>query len=191
MEFKCLKCGKTSMKPMSYPCFSCGFDIDHLTGIKLSQFQVRKWDEHSQLITGQNISLFGKEYNCSFDYNGISNISDLVTYTINYGTDVNIPSNRGAHVNPVKISFIPEIIGSGTSVYYNAGDTFPCSGCCVISPVSIDYGHPFPILRDWVIQEFGTQKSTCFICGKDVDFGLSICNECYEKKGGDWHEFLV
>jgi hypothetical protein len=190
MNFVCFCCGYTDTKAIRYPCPSCGIDISHLDGTIKSTFQARKWNQHLDLVSGNSINLYGKDWNCSFDVSGFPKIADIVKFTLNYGQRLLLPSNRGTYVNDVYLTFIPEIIGSGVSTHYATLDSQPCSGCCIISPQSVNYGHPFPILYDWVTQEWPTAKASCCVCGQSTHVGLTICWECYQKRGGDWTTFL-
>ena len=188
--FTCFSCGFTSSTVLRYPCPSCGVDLSHLNGATSSSFQTRKWGEHLDLLSGANVDLHGKEWNCSFDISGYGKISDIVEFTLNYGQKLYLPANRGNHVNEVYLAFIPEIIGSGVSTHYATLQTEPCSGCCVISPTSLNYGHPFPILYDWVSQQWPTTGATCHFCNRTTHVGLTICWDCYQKNGGNWTTFL-
>lgn len=190
MSFQCIGCSRTYSTPVRYPCANCGFSLDHLDGTSRSFFQQRKWGEHTELVTGSAVSLGTKEWNCSFDTIGFSQVTDLVSFTLNYGDKLQLPSSRGRHINDVYVSFIPEIIGSGTSVHYTILGTQACSGCCVISPQSINYGHPFPILHDWVNAKFTATKKTCRSCSNETHLGLTFCWDCYTKAGNDWRKFL-
>jgi len=67
---------------------------------------------------------------------------------------------------------------------------FACSGVCVVSPASMNYGHPFPVLDEWVEREFGKSSSMRRFCGGSTSFGQPICGDCYVDKGGDWKLFL-
>lgn len=188
MSFSCYNCGHTSGSPISYPCSNCGIDVSHLDGTSLSTWNQRKWSEHTSLLTGAYIPLHGKEWNCSFDLVGYSKISKIVEYTLNYGQWFSLP-HRG-NTNPVCLTFIPEIIGSGVSTHYATLDSQPVSGCCIISPKSLQYGHPFPVLYDWVSTTFAGQSSSCRLCGTATQVGLTVCWNCYSKNDNDWTKLL-
>ncbi len=188
--FTCFHCGHSSSSPITYPCSNCGANLNHLNGQSFSNFQRNKWNEHTDLIQGyQQVQLYDKNWNCSFDTTGTSKINDIVKFTINYGQKLSLQSNRGNHVNEAYLSFIPEIIGQGTSSQYTTLSTVTCSGCCIISPQSINYGHPFPVLIDWVKQTWSSESSQCYKCGKKTHVGLQICGECYQKIG-NWEKLL-
>jgi ribosomal protein L37E len=190
MEFSCYSCGQQSQEPINYPCSACGVDISHLDGTALSSWQRKKWKEHTSLVTGSYIPLKGKDWNCSFDIVGYSKIPQIVEFTLNYGQWFSLPSTHGGHTNDVCITFIPEIIGSGVSKHYTTLGPMPVSGCCVISPDSMQYGHPFPVLYDWVNIKFGGASSVCRLCGTETPVGLSVCWDCYDRNGNDWTRLL-
>jgi hypothetical protein len=190
MSYSCFACGYSSQAPVRYPCPSCGLSLDHLDGTAASTFQTQKWNEHTDLVSGNSVGLYGKDWNCSFDSTGYSKISDLVEFTINYGQKLHLPSNRGNHTNDVMVAFIPEIIGSGVSTHYATLSNQPCSGCCVISPSSVQFGHSFPVLHDWVSQTWQGNQTNCRRCNKSTHVGLTICWECYQALGEDWTQLL-
>lgn len=190
MNFQCYSCGVVSATPVKYPCKACGADLSHLDGTALGQWQQKKWGDHTTLLTGSYIPLKGKEFNCSFDVVGYSKIPDIVEYTLNYGDKLTLPSTHGGYINDVYVAFIPVIIGSGVSKHYTNLGPQPVSGCCVISPNSLQYGHPFPMLYDWVVDKFPGITSKCRLCSKQTHLGLSVCWECYGKIGNDWKKLL-
>jgi hypothetical protein len=187
--FQCIKYNYQQSTPIHFPCPSCNFDIEHLDGKNLSQWQQRKWFEHTELLHGSNVNLHGKDWNCSFDIVGYTNIHDIVIYTINYGHKTILPNQSGKIQNVVIFSFIPEIIGAGLSPYCTSGAQ-PCSGCCIISPQSINYGHPFPILYDWVTNNFSAESTFCKICGIPTSLGITVCSNCYAENLHDWTNLL-
>ncbi len=187
MTFYCFSCQHPSDTPIHYPCSQCGADLSHLDGTALNSWQQDKWDEHTTLVSGNNVPLLRKGWNCSFDVVGHSKIQKLVEFTLNYGNWYTVNSRE--HTNDVCITFIPEIIGSGVSRYTTVGP-MPVSGCCIISPRSLDYGHPFPVLSDWVISKFGSIPSHCRLCGKPTIAGISVCWDCYSAAGNDWTTLL-
>lgn len=187
---KCFNCSYTSSSPFHYPCPSCRISLDHLDRTTESGPQRSKWDEHLDLIYGRSISLYGKDCNCSYDSIGYAKIRHIVEFTAHYGQKLRLPANRGPHINDVLVAFIPEIIGSGISNHYPTLDNHPSSGCCIISPLSITYGHSFPVLYDWIIQKWPSTTYLCKKCNKPTHIGLPFCSECYSKYGGDWTKFL-
>lgn len=190
MTFSCFYCGFSSSTPVRYPCPGCELSLDHLDGNQNSPFQTRKWHEHTELVTGNTVGLHGKDWNCSFDSTGYRKISSIVEYTVNYGQTLQLSSNRGNHINDVRLAFIPEIIGSGISTHYATLSNQTCSGCCVISPRSIRFGHTFPVLYDWVSQTWQGSQTNCRRCNKSTHVGLTICWECYQELGSDWTQLL-
>ena len=188
MTFSCYNCGKTSPSPIHYPCSTCGVDVSHLDGTSLSTWNQRKWGHHTALLSGSYIPLHGKDWNCSFDIVGYSKIPKIVEYTLNYGQEFTL-THRG-HTNSVYLTFIPEIIGSGVSKHYATLDSHPVSGCCIISPKSVQYGHPFPILHDWVTNTFAGQTSQCRLCSEPTQLGITVCWRCYGQHGNDWTKLL-
>jgi len=183
----CPACGDRQNAPFTVPCPTCGFAIDHLTGIKLSDYQKKKRGEHDDLLHGRSIELHGKEYNASFDHNGDASLLDLLRFTISFGHRSVLPSSRGHYMNPVIVAYTPEVIGSGTSIY--TPGLLPCSGICVVSPASYEFGHPYPVIQDWVQTTFGSIRTTCPYCGKPTEFGQPFCPECYAAMG-DWRTLL-
>jgi hypothetical protein len=185
--YRCPGCGNEFPSPFRSPCATCGFDIGHLSGKSLSDFQKRKWDKHTELLTGNSISLYGGAFNASFDHNGTAKLDDLLRFTLGFGEMASLPA-RGSRSNDIRIAFIPETIGSGTSIY--AQGLMACSGICVVSPASLQFGHPFPVLDNWVNQTFLGQASTCRFCGTSTSFGVPFCPGCFARNGGDWTRFL-
>ena len=158
-DVTCPSCDAIVTAPFSCNCESCGFSIDALAGRNTSQFQKNKWNEHTSLVSGVDIELDGKPFNASFDYNGVANIDDLVKYAVNYGSRATIQSNRGNHPTEVIVAYVPEIIGSGLGIF--SANYLPCSGVCLMSPQSTQYGHSFPVLDQWVGSTFTSQMASC------------------------------
>ena len=140
----CPSCKEIIAGPFRLECPHCLFNIRGLVGQGTSDFQRRKWDQHTDILQGRDVHLYDKDFNASFDYNGHVLMTDLVRFTISYGDRAELPSPRGNHYNPVILAYIPEIIGSGTAIHYTG--TVPCSGVCLISPQSVDYSHSFPVI---------------------------------------------
>jgi hypothetical protein len=165
----------------------CGFSIDHLTGKVTSQLQTNKWKKHSELLHSSNVSLFKKRWNASFTHNGIANVGELVRFTISYGERTTVKTRM--HDTKLIFAYIPEIVGSGTSIF--TPGLVPCSGMCLLSPGSIDYGHPYPVLDEWVKHTFVYRRaSNCRYCNQPTSFGEVICVNCYSSRGGDWRNFI-
>jgi hypothetical protein len=190
MYYTCFNCGAQFKHPIHFPCPNCRIDIGHLDGTQTSSFQIRKWSEHLDLVAGRSINLYGKDWSCSFDSVGYSKITDIVEFTLNFGQKLQLPATRGLHINDVYLAFIPEVIGSGISTNYATLDTMPCSGTCIISPQSIDFGHPFPVLYDWVNSTWNHTSNNCKSCGRPTHIGQPFCWDCYNHQGGDWSNFL-
>ena len=186
--YKCPECENIFSTPYTSPCRICGFSTDHLTGKLTSHFQKIKWKEHTELLHGSGVSLFGKNWNASFTHNGIANVEELVRFTVSFGEVTSIKSSRGQD-NKILFSYIPEIVGSGTNIF-NPG-LVPCSGVCIVSPDSINYGHPYPVLDEWVKLRFVYQRqSSCRFCGRNTSFGEVICINCYNSHGNDWRKYI-
>jgi len=186
----CVQCHEKLEAPFRGTCPHCGFSLQHLFGKKLSDFQKQKRDKHCDLLFGRKIQLHGSNYNASFDSYGDANLEDLMRFTLSYGHHAKLPSRGGRHENEIVLAFIPDIIGSGISVYDTDYQPLTCSGVAVISPASQDYGHGFPVLDDWVHQTFKTEEGFCVSCGALTAFGHPLCHKCYEARGSDWLKFL-
>ncbi len=186
----CVQCQLKVEAPFPEKCPHCGFGLDHLEGKNLSDFQKQKKEKHDDLLFGRKIQLQGSDYNASFDSYGDANLTDLLRFTLSYGHPAKLPSKGGRHQNDIVLAFIPEIVGSGISIYDLGYDPVPCSGIAVISPASQEYGHGFPVLDDWVHQTFKNEKGHCVSCGESTSFGHSLCQKCYLEKGSDWRKFL-
>jgi len=187
MYYECPKCKTKNEIPFIGKCPNCGFTIDHLSGKRLSDFQQRKFEQHNELLYSDTISLDG-EYNASFTHKGNEQLEDLINFTISYGDRVILPSARGTYHNPAIISYVPEIIGSGTTIY-NIG-YLPCSGICIVSPQSYIFGHPFPVIDSWVGRNFEGIISKCKICGREVNIGQPMCRKCYRRYDNNWKNIL-
>jgi len=180
----CPSCGGTVAGVFPASCPHCPFTIDALAGRGTSQFQRIKWGEHSDILAGRAIQLYGKTMNASFDFRGQAALDDLVRFTLTFGDRASLPTRDG-HANPVIVSFIPKPIGAGT-VLYQAG-TVPCSGICIVSAHSIQYGHSFPVIGPWVQQKFQRSPGLgCRICSSPTSFAQPVCDRCYTTIGGDW-----
>jgi len=186
-EFTCPKCNTTLVAPFLVACPACGFTLGHLLGQPSPEGEAKQL-KHNELLTSGSISLYGGELNASFDYYGFLSLPDLVRYTVSYGHHATVPSPRGHHHNPVVVAYVPEIIGSGVSRY--STDYNPCSGLCIISPGSERWGHPFPVLEQWVQQQFPGVQGTCAVCGANTPFGHTLCHEHYANLTGDWRKLL-
>lgn len=183
ITYDCPKCKGAIQGPFPPTGHNCGFNILGLAGIGTSSFQQKKWNQHTGILYGRNVSLYGKEFNASFDYNGYAQLKDLVQFTIMYGDRAQLPSTHGNHTNDVILSYVPEVIGSGTSIH--SPGNVPCSGLCLISPGSSQYAHSFPVLDEWVQQQLNGHSSSCRICGGATSFAQPICAQCY-RQHGDW-----
>lgn len=187
MYYECPRCKTKNRIPFIGQCPNCGFTIDHLSGKRLSDFQQRKFKKHTELLYSDTISLDG-EYNASFTHKGNEQLEDLINFTISYGDRVILPSTRGTHHNLAIISYVPEIIGSGTTIY-NIG-YLPCSGICIVSPQSYIFGHPFPVIDSWVRRNFKGTISKCKICGREAKIGQPMCRKCYRRYDNNWKNTL-
>ena len=90
IQSQCIKCAALIPGAFPHKCPNCGFNIDELAGKQTNAFQITKWDEHTDLIQGRGIQLYGKDYNASFDFNGMARIEDL-----SFGDSVQLPSRSG------------------------------------------------------------------------------------------------
>jgi hypothetical protein len=128
--------------------------------------------------------LYGKQYNASFNYNGVAKLEDMVRFTITYGDKAIIKDSRGIYDNEVMLAYFPEVLGSGSAVQYH--QMVPCSGLMLMSPGSFDYSHAFPVIDDWVQATFPNWQSVCRLCGKPTDFGQPVCTDCYTSGNNQW-----
>ena len=188
--YNCPSCGKEFLAPFSGCCSNCGFSIDHLTGKCLSDFGRGKALKHTEPPKGTPISLEDGQYNAFFNYNGEAKLEYLVKFAISYGDrDILPPASGRRHENPIIVSYIPEIIGSGTSIYNR--NLLPCSGICVISPHSYEHGHPFPVIDNWVNEKYSCKITKCKFCGEeDTGFGQPFCVKCYNKYNINWENMV-
>lgn len=185
--YPCPQCRAALSGPFN-GCGSCGYSFGHLV-TPTSPAAQRKMADHTQLLTRGTISLGGRpECNASFDYYGVTNLTDLVRFTITYGHRASVSSGPGRLPSDVIAAFIPEIIGSGVSRYTT--DYQPCSGLCLISPASMNWGHPFPMLDQWVATKFAGQTGICFRCRTTTPFAQPICAKCYGEIAHDWRKSL-
>lgn len=183
----CPDCRNPVRLPFPSQCPHCDFNIAGLAGRGTSAFQARKYTQHTDILFGRNIELYGKQYNASFDYNGSASLDDLVRFTLSYGDRATIqPANRPFSTEYI-VAYVPEVIGSGTSII-DAGPT-PCSGVALISPASEEFSHSFPVIDTFVESTFGNRSGSCKSCGTPVGFGFPFCQACYFNIG-DWHTLL-
>ena len=187
MNSICPRCSFVITGPFPIQCPNCGFNVSELAGMGTSSFQVRKWNEHTDIIQDRNIDLYGKQYNASFDYNGTAMLQDLVRFTISYGDRISLPSSRG-YTEQYIIAYIPEPIGAGTAIHFPRA--VPCSGICLISPSSPRYAHPIPVIDEWATRKFARFSSTCRFCGAPASVGQIVCPNCYIPYAGDWRTLL-
>lgn len=186
-NYPCPNCRSWLSGPFTI-CPHCGFSFSHLVAPTSTEAQ-GKMADHTQLFTRGTVSLGKKpEFNASFDYYGVTNLTDLVRFTITYGHRAQVSSGPGRLPSDVIAAFVPEIIGSGVSRY--STDYQPCSGLCIVSPASTKWGHPFPVLDTWVSSKFSGQFGTCYRCGSTTPFAQSICSRCYSEIGNDWRKCL-
>ncbi len=184
----CPNCNTPVLSPFLIKCPYCAFDLTHLVG-NLSPQGQNKRIKHTELLTSGTIQLHKGEYNASFDHYGLQNLEELVRYALSYGHHATVKSPRGNHQNPVIVAYIPEIIGSGVSRY--SADYLPASGICIISPSSVQWGHPYPMLDGWAQKEFNGLVGSCFRCGAVTPFGQTVCTKCYGEIGSNWKSLLV
>jgi len=169
-------------------CPNCSLNINTLSGSATSDYSQKKWNEHTTLLSGSTVPLFGKTFNASFDYNGVAKIPDLIQFGLTYGDRTTMPGSRGGNNNLVIVAYTPEIIGSGSAIHYP--NLVPCSGIVIMSPNSKNHVHSFPAIDEWVQQKFSNLKSFCKNCGVEIGFGVPVCNDCYRKYDSDWQKLL-
>ena len=184
----CPMCGGTVNGVFPVQCPYCPFNRTILATGGVTHWQRTKWSEHTDIIVGRNVQLYGKPYNASFDYNGATKLEDVLRFGITFGDRIILPSSRGPHTNPGIIAYIPETIGSGTSIY--SPDLVPCSDLFLMSPHNLQWSHAFPVLDDWIRQYYGGRTSTCRVCGAQTGFAQPVCAQCYSANNGDWQSFL-
>ncbi len=184
----CPSCHASVPVPFPTQCPCCPFTIDGLAGMGSSSFQVTKDQQHRDLLSGRNVSLYKKQFNASFDYYGDAELPDLVRFAISYGDRTTVKSSHGNHPTQLIVSYIPSIIGSGTSIY--APGNLPCSGICLMSPASANFSHSFPVLDDYVRSMSSGLIGTCRECGATNGFAQPFCSACYLKKSFDWKNWL-
>ncbi len=184
-SYECPSCSGWHPAPFTGTCPSCGFNASHLSGTHLTDFQQRKYEKHTVLLTGSNIPLGpGQSYNASFDHSGDALLGDLVRFAVTYGDKGYVDSVHGGHKVQVRAAFVPEIIGTGTSYCSSGG--IACSGVCLIAPQSFQWGHPIPMLDEWVAERFRGVEGTCASCGTNTPFGTAFCESCLGDIGYDW-----
>jgi hypothetical protein len=157
MSSSCPKCARTVEGVFPAACPHCDFNISPLVGRGTTDFQRIKWQQHSDILQGREVQLYGKEFNASFDFRGYAVLDEIVRFTLTYGDRAELPAGRGRYRSPVIVSYIPEPIGAGTALYSVGGIT--CSGICLVSPQSADWAHSFPVIGPWVDQTFRGQNS--------------------------------
>jgi hypothetical protein len=183
----CPKCARPviGVFPVSCP-HGCGFSISGLAGRGTSQFQTTNWNKHSDILQGRSVPLHGGTFNASLNFRGHAALDDLVRFAITFGDPVAV-AHRG-HTNPAIICYVPEVIGSGTSLY--SPGTVACSGLMLMSPASIDYAHSYPVLDEWMKQSpFHGAPSNCKQCGRATVVGQPLCSTCHSQ-GFDWVNML-
>lgn len=180
----CPSCKKLHEGAFPVSC-ECGFNLEGLTGVTLSGWQVGKLREHTDLKYGTDIKLYGKDVNCSFSTAGFDQIEDVTRFALSFGERATIPRRGG--VSNVIVSYIPEIIGYGTA--RGMGTSAPVSGCCLISPASEQYAHAFPAFNSWISNTFPAATSNCRKCGKTVPFAEPFCLTCVGFIG-DWKNLV-
>lgn len=182
----CPRCGKRINGVFPISCPECGLSTENIATMGTTDFQRRKLDEHTDLLYGREIGFYGKKFNASFDYNGYTNLQNLVRYAITYGVRLSIP-NRGAYSSAI-LAYCPAILGTGTAM--GKDKQVPCTGVCIVSPQSDQWGHTFPVIDDWVNRNYGMLASTCTICGASTHIGVPICERCYSQSTGGWEEMM-
>ncbi len=185
---QCPCCNASVPVPFPIQCPHCAFTIDGLTGLGTSSFQTRKDREHRDLLIGRNVTLYGKQFNASFDYYGNAELPDIVRFAISYGDRTTVMSAHGNHPTPVIVSYIPAVMGSGTSIY--SPGNLPCSGICLMSPASVNYSHSFLVLDDYVRNTFSGLSGVCRDCGVATGFAQPFCSECYNRQSFNWKKWL-
>lgn len=188
MQSSCPMCGFNVQGTFPAQCPNCPFSLTILATGGTTPWQQQKWNEHTDLLVGRQVQLYGKQYNASFDYAGAAKLEEVLRFTVTYGDRAALPSARGNYLNPVVLSYIPEPIGSGTSICQPS--LVPCSGVCIISPQSTQWAHPFPVMDDWVRTTFPNQSSHCRLCGTQTGFAQPICSACYQQSQGNWISLL-
>ena len=188
MRNRCPQCNNWIEGIFPQQCPYCSLNINTLSGSATSNFSQNKWHEHSTLLSGSTVPLFGKTFNASFDFNGVEKLTDLIQFALTYGERTTILDSRGINNNQVILAYYPEVIGSGSAIHYPS--LVPCSGVLLMSPNSQEYAHSFPVIDEWVQNNFPSMKSKCNICGCETGFGVAVCNECYEKYGCGWQKLL-
>lgn len=184
----CPRCQKVAPGPFGHTCPDCGFTIDDLSGQSTEPWIIKKDQQHRELLTSGTVSLFKKQYNASFTHNGVAMLPDLVRFGITYGSRTTITSMHGGHPTDIILAFVPEVIGSGMSIF-QAG-LVPCSGVMMMSPGSMNHGHSFPTLQQYVASAFGALKDKCKECGDPTDFGQPFCGVCYARYKLDWTKLI-
>ena len=187
-QYTCPSCSTILYQPFD-GCPACGFTTDHLVH-PISPEAKKKMLDHTQLLVRDTVELGGRPaFNASFDYYGHANLDELVRYTVTFGHRTEVSSGPGRQPCSVIAAYIPEVIGSGISRY--SEDYMPCSGVCIISPTSAKWGHPFPMLDQFVDSKMGSESSVCFRCGSTTPVAHPVCINCYGELGNDWKSCLT
>jgi hypothetical protein len=183
----CPKCNRNHGFVFPESC-SCGFNLTGLIGLGTSSFQVEKFKQHTDLLYGTDINLYGKDLNCSFTTTGFSDLFMITRFALTFGERAELPSRSGRFHNDVVVCYIPEIIGYGTTPTF--GTSIPVSGCCLISPASETYAHSFPAFNIWIGSSFDSKTSNCRSCGNNVPFAEPFCSSCLPKYRPDWRSMF-
>jgi len=191
VQCNCPICKNPLPAPVGDTCLICTNSYEFLWNPSPHSFGAEKLDDHSVIVRAEPLCLKpGRTYQSSFDAWGYENRKDLARFAISYGHSGQ--ANFGSKDYEVRVAYIPEILGSGISAHqFTVGPT-PCSGILLLSPNSILYGHPYPILDVWVQQKFGTVQKSCLACGCAVSFGHPMCSQCYASiAANDWRKLMV
>jgi len=182
----CMHCGAKVYGVYPIVCDKCGYSIDYLSGVSTSAFQQDKFWKHTEISRTGSLSIGKHGPIGSFTMLGVSILSDMVRYALTYGSTGKTTNGRGDATNFCACYF-PEVIGSGILPGHSL--LVPCSGLMIISPQSQDWGHPFPMLDEWQQKNVPYQDGRCQFCNKSIDFGQTICQDCYHP-GFDWRTTL-
>jgi hypothetical protein len=147
-----------------------------------------KWKEHTDLLYSGSVPLYGKQYNASFNYNGVADLEDMIRFTLTFGDTATIKDSRGINDTKVILAYFPEIFGSGSATHYH--QLVACSGLMVMSPSSFNYSHAFSVIDEWIQNTFPGWQSTCRLCNEPTDFGQPICAKCYSSGNNKWTDLL-
>src|SRR4051812_47932579 len=160
----CPSCGGTIHGAFGTSCPHCPLTVGPLAGRGTTDYQVRKWNEHTDILQGRDIQLYGRgSYNASFDYNGYAKIDDAVRYAITYGDRAYIQQPGRPHKTLYIAAYLHEQIGAGTAIHFPG--TVPCTGIVLVSANSGGWGHSHPFIEEWANRTFAGQISHCRTCG--------------------------